>query len=212
MATEPVGKRATPPEAGVAGQGHPTRRRLVEAAVRVFAEKGYYAAAVDDIVRESGTSKGSFYHFFPSKQAIFLALVDQLSALLVERVEAAIAQERGALRKVEAALRAVLETLAGHRELARILLVEAAGLGHAFQDKLLEVHAGFAQAIRAHLDRAAAEGSIPPLDTEVAAYAWLGAIHEVVTRWLLTGEPAPLDRALPALRALLLRSIGVTAP
>lgn len=185
-----------------------TKRRILEAAADVFAEKGYYAAAVDDIVRASDTSKGSFYHFFPNKQGIFLALVDHMYALLLRRVEAAIEQEQGALSKVDAALRTVLAEFAKRRRLARILLIEAAGLGHAFNDKLFQLHAGFAGLIKRYLDRAVAEGSIKPLDTELAAYMWLGAINEVVTRWIYTGQPDPLDKALPELRAMLLRSIG----
>lgn len=185
-----------------------TRERILEAATEVFAEKGYYAAAVDDIVRASDTSKGSFYHFFPSKQGIFLALVDRLHGLMIGRVERSIVGERGALNKVDAALRTVLEDFARHRRLAKILLVEAAGLGHAFDPKLLEVHAGFARLIQGHLDRAVVEGSIPPLNTELASYMWLGAIKEVVVRWLYTGQPDPSAQALPELRAMLLRSIG----
>ena len=185
-----------------------TKRRILQAAAEVFAEKGYYAAAVDDIVRASDTSKGSFYHFFPNKQGIFLSLVDHMYSTLLRRVETAIEQERGAIHKVDAALRTVLGEFARHRRLARILLIEAAGLGHAFNDKLFQLHAGFAGLIKRYLDRAVAEGSIPPLDTELAAYAWLGAINEVVTRWLYTGQPEPLDKALPELRAMLLRSIG----
>ena len=53
------------------------------------------------------------------------------------------------------------------------------------------------------------EGDIPPLDTEVAAYAWMGAINEVIIRWVHTGEPEPA-RVLPTLRSMLLRSIGVS--
>lgn len=185
-----------------------TKRRILEAAAEVFADKGYYAAAVDDIVRASDTSKGSFYHFFPSKQGIFLALVDHMYSVLLRRVEAAIAKEQGALNKVDAALRAVLCEFSRHRRLAKIMLIEAAGLGHAFNDKLFQLHAGFAALIKRHLDRAVEEGSIAPLDTDLAAYAWLGAVNEVVTRWVHTGQPDPLDAALPELRAMLLRSIG----
>lgn len=186
-----------------------TKRRILEAAADVFADKGYYGAAVDDIVRASDTSKGSFYHFFPSKQGIFLALVDHMYSVLLRRVESAIEEKEGALNKVDAALRTVLSEFSRHRRLAKIMLIEAAGLGHAFNDKLFELHAGFAQLIKRYLDGAVAEGSIPPLDTEIAAYAWLGAINEVVTRWVYVGQPDPLEAALPELRAMLLRSIGV---
>jgi AcrR family transcriptional regulator len=53
-----------------------TRASILDAAVRRFALAGYNAASVDDICAEAGVSKGAFYHHFPSKQAVFLALLD----------------------------------------------------------------------------------------------------------------------------------------
>ncbi|MBI2939816.1 MAG: TetR/AcrR family transcriptional regulator [Chloroflexi bacterium] len=189
-----------------------TRQRILAAAIEVFADKGYHAAGVQDIVRASDTSKGAFYFHFPGKQEIFLALVDELAALLLDRTEAAIGQERGALAKVDAALRTVLAAFSDHRRLAKILLVDVGGVGPALDEKLLALHARFAATIRRHLDEALAEGSIPPLDTEVAAYAWVGAINEIVLRWLYTRQPDPLLAALPALREVLLRGIGAPSP
>jgi len=188
-----------------------TRDKILQAALEVFAEKGYHRALVDDIVRASRTSKGAVYHHFPNKEALFLALVDEFSARLAEAVAAGIAGARGALGKVQAALTAGLETFARHRELARILLLESVSLGPAYQSKRLEIHGRFASLIQAYLDDAVAEGSIPPLDTRVATLAWLGAVNEVVIQWLHTGEPDLLTRAVPALTPMLLRSIGVKA-
>lgn len=173
----------------------------------VFASKGYHGAVVDDIVAASDTSKGAFYHYFPSKQAIFLALMDTLGNLVEKGVEAAIAEEAGALRKVEAALRVVLETAEGHRGLVKILLVEAVGLGPELERKRLEIHRQFAGLIERHLSQAVAERSIPRQDTRLAAQAWLGTLNEVITQWLVGGKGSLLSQ-LPALRSLLLRSIG----
>jgi AcrR family transcriptional regulator len=52
-----------------------TRARIMDAAVRRFAVYGYDAASVDDICAEAGVSKGAFYHHYPTKQAVFLALM-----------------------------------------------------------------------------------------------------------------------------------------
>lgn len=183
-----------------------TRDRLVQAAMDVFAARGYHGTTVDDIVAASETSKGAFYHYFPSKQGIFLHLLDRLTELVEAGVETAIEQERGALAKVEAALRVVLETASAHRDLAKILLVEAAALGPEVEDRRLGIHRRFAAMIRRHLDRAVADGSIPSQDTHTASMAWIGAINEVVTQWLAGG--GDLAAALPPLRTLLLRSIG----
>ena len=188
-----------------------TRDRILQAALQVFAGKGYHGAAVDDIVRASRTSKGAVYHHFPNKEALFLALVDELSVRLATAVTTAIDSRHGALGKVEAALRAGLETFAQHRELARILLLESVSLGKAYEAKRAEVHGRFASLIQAYLDQAVAEGSIPPLDTRIATLAWLGAVNEVVIQSLQSDEPELLARAVPALAPMLLRSIGATA-
>ncbi|HZP36709.1 MAG TPA: TetR/AcrR family transcriptional regulator [Methylomirabilota bacterium] len=186
-----------------------TRDRILQAALQVFAEKGYHRALVDDIVRVSRTSKGAVYHHFPNKEALFLALVDEFSGRLAVAVAQAIAGAEGALGKVQAALTAGLETFARHRQLAQLLLLESVSLGPAYQAKRLEVHDRFAALIRARLDEAVAEGSIPEIDTRVATLAWLGALNEVVVQWLCRGEPDLLNEAVPALTPLLLRSIGV---
>jgi AcrR family transcriptional regulator len=189
-----------------------TRDRILQAALRAFAAKGYHRTLVDDIVRASRTSKGAVYHHFPNKEALFLALVDDFARRLAEAVARAIAGAHGALGKVEAALRAGLDTFAAHRELARILLFESVSLGPTYQAKRAEIHDRFAALIRGYLDEAVAEGAIAPIDTRVATLAWLGAVNEVVMQWLGRGEPDRLAEVVPALTTLLLRSIGADPP
>lgn len=184
-----------------------TRERILQAALNVFSRKGYHQAVVDDIVAESSTSKGAVYFYFKSKERIFLALVEEFARLLERRVLAAIEAESGGVARVEAALRATLETFGQYRKPARIFLIEAVGLGPAFEEKRLEIHQRFSSIIQEHLDRAVAEGDIPALDTRVASLAWMGAINEVVICWVYTGKPEPAE-ALPVLRTMLLRSIG----
>ncbi len=53
-----------------------TRTKIMEAAIKLFSNRGYNAASVDDICAEAGISKGAFYHHFKSKQELFLALLD----------------------------------------------------------------------------------------------------------------------------------------
>ncbi len=111
--------------------------------------------------------------------------------------------------RVDAALWACLDTFREYRKLSKIFLVQAVGLGLIFEEKQLQIHDQFVAIIKTHLDEAVDENDIEPLDTQIAAYAWMGAINEVVIRWIHTGEP-DLEHSLPALRSFLLRSIGVS--
>jgi TetR/AcrR family transcriptional regulator, fatty acid metabolism regulator protein len=135
--------------------------------------------------------------------------MEALTPRLISTAERAIAQETDPVAKVDAALRTVLDTFSRHRRLSKILLIEAVGLGHGFEEKLMDVRAQFAAVIQKYLDQAVAEGAIAPIDTKTAAFAWLGAINEIVIRWVVTGDPERLEDIIPSLRALLLRSVGV---
>ena len=194
--------------ANVQERSRTRRQRVLDAALEVFTQHGYGETAIDEIARASDTSKGGLYFHVPSKHALFLALLDEASLALLRRVETAMAAESDPLRRGDAALREVLHAFAGHRLLARLLLVEALGAGKEFNAKLNDLHAAFAALIADCLDEAVAQGQIAPLDTRLAAHAWYGAVNHVVLRWLLNGDPARLEDTYPALRALLL--YGVT--
>lgn len=186
-----------------------TRRALLESALNVFGEKGYHRAAVDEIVTRAGRSKGTAYFHFPSKEAIFRALVRELASYLVERVDRELDDEPTAIHRLDAALLSVIDIFTKHRTLARVTLVEVAGAGRAFSDDLLFVRQQFAALIRRHLDAAVAEGTLEPCDTDLIATAWFGAISEIVVRWLHDPDRGPLHMTYPALRHLLLQSVGI---
>ena len=166
----------------------------MEAAEAVFAEKGYHDAAMDEIVRRTSVSKGGLYFHFPSKERLFFAVMDHLGRRLVRRIEERTAKEDRGIDRLEVALGTALEVLGRRRRLAKLLLVQGYSMGNSFEKKRTEIYSGFATLIEENLDRAMEEGSIPPLNSRIASYLWVGAINEVIIRWLYTGSPDPVRR------------------
>ncbi len=183
-----------------------TRERILDAALSVFSYKGYHDTRLDEIVAESETSKGSIYFHFPNKERLFLALVEKFADLVERRVTEAIAQETTPMAKVEAGLEACLEAFGRYRRPAKVMLVQATGLGTVFEEKRLEINERFANLIRIYLDEAVEAGEIEAVDTDVVAYAWLGSIYHLTIRWVYSGEPEPA-RIVSALVPMLLRSV-----
>lgn len=188
-----------------------TRERILDAALNVFSNKGYHDTRLDEIVNESGTSKGSIYFYFPNKERLFIALVDKFTDLLERKVMESVPEDAPAMERVRAALEAVLNTFGKYRMPAKVLLVQASGLGAVFEEKRMDVHDRFSNLIRVYLDDAVASGDIAPTDTEIVSRAWMGAINELVIRWVYTGEPEP-SRIIETLLPVLLRSVGYEQP
>lgn len=184
-----------------------TRERILDAAMELFSAKGFHDTKLDEIVAQASASKGSIYFHFPNKERLFIALVDQFADLIESRAKEAIAGEADSIRRVQAALEAVLATFSKYRRPAKLLLVQAVGLGTVFERKRIEVNDRFVLLIKTYLDDAVADGSIPPVNTQIVSHAWMGAIYNIVIQWVYTGEPTK-DDIMEALLPLLLKSVS----
>ena len=184
-----------------------TKGRILDAALDIFSRKGFYNTRLDEIVDASHTSKGAIYFHFPNKERLFLALVDQFADLLERRVVDTIQTEDKGINRVRVAMITILDSFGRYRRPAKILLVQAAGLGSTFEEKRNEINDRFAFLIQTYLDESVEIGDIEPVDTEVVSIAWMGAIYNVIIRWVNTGEPEP-DRILSSLLPVLLKSVG----
>ena len=185
-----------------------TQDRILQAAGDVFSQKGYHGANVDEIVRLAETSKGGIYFHFPSKEVLFFAVMDGLASKLVSKVDRAVSREKTPHGKCEVALETVLITLGEHKKLARLLLLQGFSMGKPFENKRRQIFSRFASQIEAVLNQAVTSGDIPPLDSKLASYIWLGAISEVVMLWLQSADAPSPKEAYPHVRDMLLRSVG----
>jgi AcrR family transcriptional regulator len=186
------------------------RDQILDAAFTTFAHRGFREASMDEIATAANTSKGGVYFHFPTKDTIFRELMRTTADRLAGKVERAVAAETDPIARAEAGIRTVLLAFAGHRTTARLLLIDAVAAGRAFQTETAIMHARFAGLIRGYLEEAQAAGTIPELDAETTARAWFGALNEIVSRWLLEEKPGRLEDSYPVLRAVLLRSVGVS--
>jgi AcrR family transcriptional regulator len=102
-------------------RGQRTRQKLVEAAEVVFGEKGFERASISDLTREAGVALGTFYVYFPDKQALLVEVVDGLGARLRDELKRA---TRGLSRRLDVereGFRAFFAFVTRHRLLYRVV-------------------------------------------------------------------------------------------
>ena len=102
-------------------RGRRTLRKLLDAAATEFADKGFHEASISGITRSAGVALGTFYTYYDSKDAIFRALVSDMSAGVGRAAREALDPGMGALEVERVALRAFLTFAAEHKEIYRII-------------------------------------------------------------------------------------------
>ncbi len=80
------------------------REKILQSAEALFARKGYHETSMDDIVKESGLSKGAIYGYFESKQELFLALSDRRLASILDEIQSIFSPKDSALQKIDKAV------------------------------------------------------------------------------------------------------------
>ncbi|MXX31950.1 MAG: TetR/AcrR family transcriptional regulator [Chloroflexi bacterium] len=190
------------------------REHLLDAAAQVFAQRGYSDAQMDEIAAAADTSKGGLYFHFPNKEALIAAVIGRAGDILRRRVTRAMtAAGDDPVARADAALATLVNTLAAHRSLARVLAAESLGSSTTARESVAKIEDEYVALIADELRAALASGRLSnldaPLDPELTARAWVGMVRSLLTAWAAGRVSAPLDRIYPELRRLMLRSAGV---
>jgi AcrR family transcriptional regulator len=174
------------------------RARLLEAAGRAVAEKGYAAATIDDIVRGAGVSKKTFYEHFPDKLGCFLAAYEAASDELFEHVRAAQDTEAEWVERTRAGIHAYLRWLAAEPALARVFLIEIAAAGPSALERRERVRDRYAERMR----DLQTTNSVP----DDIFHAVVAAVDDLVVRRLRAGDDVrELESTILDLQLALLR-------
>ena len=182
-------------------RGERTRRKLLDAAAAEFAENGFHAGSISAITRRAGAALGSFYTYFDSKDAIFRALVSDMSETVRIAAREAIAPHMGPLEIERAALAAFLAFAADHKEIYRIIdeseFVDPESYRRHYETT--------AARIGERLSAGSAAGEFRDGMGEAEAWAVMGMNVFLGLRyaiWARPGDPAASEVALTANRLL----------
>jgi AcrR family transcriptional regulator len=182
-------------------------RQILDAAVRVFAARGYDASRVGDIAREAGVAYGLVYHYYGSKEAVLEAVFREAWGRLLAAV--ALAEQTGeqAPDQLELVVKIVLRAWRDDPDLVRLLVREITRNPH-IQDELDEIGQAFASLERI-VRRGQEEGTFrSDTDARIAAWMVYGALEEVLTGWVLGTLPDDAGAVSTAEREVVATVVG----
>jgi AcrR family transcriptional regulator len=151
-------------------RGRRTRQRILAAAEQVFGQDGFHRASVVDITRAAGVAQGTFYLYFPSKEALFVELVRTMGHDMRRHLHDASLAAANRAQAEESGYRAFFEFVARHPNLYRIVRECQFVAPGEFRDWYERLAGRYVEALR----RAVAAGEVKDVDLEVAAYCLIG--------------------------------------
>lgn len=175
------------------------RQQLLDAAIRVFARKGYTAASINDIIEAGGVARGTFYLYFPGKREAFIAVVDDYRSRLERliktlRTSADQATPEKWQEKAEQNLRAWFEFFLRDRETTKIVLREANTIDPQFARKRKAIRELAKTFLAERFGRAQEAGLCrADLSPQVFSLFVMGMLDETVSSYILSSKQPNLD-------------------
>jgi TetR/AcrR family fatty acid metabolism transcriptional regulator len=187
------------------------RRRILDAAVSVFAQKGYFGARISEIAGRAGVADGTIYLYFKDKEDVLVSLFDDVMAEHVEKGRAELAAVEGAAARLRLIARHHLRLLGGNRDLAVVFQVElrqSTKFMERFTASWLQEYLSLISTV---IEEGQRDGTLrPDLDRKLATKAFFGAMDEMVTSWILSRKTDDLVKQATPVVDLFLR--GAAAP
>lgn len=177
------------------------RERVLDAAARAVAEKGYTATRVVDITDRAGVSRKTFYELFTDKEDCFLAAFDTVAGLMFGQVRTAFERDaavRPWRERVRSGLQVFVDLLAAEPAFARMCLVE---VKYAGPQALLRLDAG-KQTFLAYLEAARDEPDAADDVPDIAGELVVGGMLDVIERRVVAGQADALGELVEPFMAL----------
>jgi AcrR family transcriptional regulator len=172
--------------AGTARPGAVDKRRLIlDAAVRVFARRGFHHCRVSDVADEANVAYGLVYHYFSSKEEILNTLFLERWQIMLDAIAEIDTRDAPVRDKLHAVASFIIESYRHDPELMKVIIVEVTRAANTFGrlhlEKIREAYDGIGQIVEGARD----EGSFKPaIPSAFAAMCFYGAIEQLLTAWI----------------------------
>lgn len=191
-------------------KSRPKYRQIIDAAVVIIAENGYYQAQVSRIARQAGVADGTIYLYFKNKEDILISLFQEKMGAFVEEIEEKIAERTTAVEKLYVLIETHFKILSKDRQLAVVTQLELRQSNKELRLKINEVLKGYLQLIEKILTEGKKNKEFSEsLEVRLARQMIFGTIDETATTWVMNDEKYDLVTLAKPIHRLIINGVGL---
>jgi TetR/AcrR family transcriptional regulator, fatty acid metabolism regulator protein len=209
MSESSLSARRRRPAARTARTGD-KRERILDAAVRVFAKKGFHATRVSEVAKAAGVADGTIYLYFKSKDQLLVSLFEDRVERLLTFLQNELPATVGASEKLRRIIELQLGLLEGERDLAEVITVILRQSSKLMKEYAAPKFTAYLDAIARVVAEGQASGELRgDVSPHLAARAIFGALDGITMTWALgKADRGGLVRASGQLAELVLRGLS----
>ena len=194
---------AAPVRAG----GVDKRRLILDAAIRVFARRGFHHCRVSDVADEAGVAYGLVYHYFDSKEEILNQVFSERWQLMLDAINQIDSQPLPARDKLHRVASFIIDSYHHEPDLMKVIIVEVTRAANSFgREHLEKIREAYAM-IAAIVGSAQADGSFKSdISADFAAMCFYGAIEQLLSGWIFGYLPTT-DEEFERAKSLVVETI-----
>jgi len=170
--------------------------RILQAAERLFAEKGFYLATLDEIARNADLAKGTIYLHFRNKRELFILVIERKLDILLNKIKKAVREGDSPAEKIKRAIQVHMGFLEKNRNFFQILQglsgESRKEMEKELTQRILKKNAKYLRIIQYLIRRGIAKGEIKPLDSRKLAVILVGIVHGLTLNWIAQKEKESL--------------------
>ena len=164
--------------------------RILEAALTLFAEKGFEATSIREICEAAGIARPSLYYFYESKEGLYRAAIEQVMRRCDERAKEARGRATTFREGMQFIARSVFADVVAQPRTWKLIFQIAWSKPHAISQSIFEAfHAQWSHEMEADQAEAVARGELAPGDTAVRSLIFMGTLGECFGNYLTMGRP-----------------------
>lgn len=162
------------------------KANIIKVAAKLFSEKGYHEATVEEIARELKYTKGSIYYYINSKQELLFQCHDLAMNMLLENMENILARDWTIVEKLKEGIKAHIDTIIGELSLITVALGQDFELDEKYRKIIIKKRDTYEEYFRQLIEKGIQEGIFRPVPSKMVIFMIMGAVNWI-PRWYSEG-------------------------
>lgn len=164
------------------------RKKILDAATKVFARVGFSNTRIQDVAQEAGIAHGTVYLYFKSKDDLFISIFQESLGELIDYISSEVQKKDSAEDKLRRMISLQLDVIEENPDLTKLILIEFPGTGNFLNDRNIDVLSNYIDMIGDVLKNGIEEGIFSTnVKPDIIATMIYAAIQGIATRWILDG-------------------------